>query len=307
MFSWPGWGLLSESLETHGIPRYTIVGQLKMTEKAIFSKSFITRCVPRIRHCVQQELISTYRLVPHAVNQLVLAISSLITHNHRRIRVRFWFEWCLVSDAGSQASGSSGRDLSDEVSPGGFSLSQLGEMLEAERSYLLAIATQEFGLHLMAKGGESDLVQDTFLNATRDLPHFSGRTPDEFRSWLRSILKHNLMNFRRRYLDTAKREAGREVPLGSTLEAVYPDGKIPTPSRVAMQVELMASLRAAIRTLSPAYQQIIELRSIQQLPFEDIARQLNSSSEASRKLWCRAVEALQSELLTQNHDISGLP
>ena len=210
-----------------------------------------------------------------------------------------------MCDAASLPSDNSNGDLPVEVSPDGLSLSQLGEMLAAERNYLLAIATQELGLHLKSKGGESDLVQDTFLNATRDLRHFSGRTPDEFRSWLRSILRHNLLNFRRRYLDTTKREAGREVPLGSTLEAVCPDGRIPSPSRVVMQAELMASLQAAIRTLPPAYQQIIELRSIQQLHFEDIARQLNCSAEASRKLWCRAVEALQTELLSQNHDING--
>ena len=196
--------------------------------------------------------------------------------------------------------------MPDEVSPGGFSLPQLRKMLEAERSYLLAIATQELGMHLTAKGGESDLVQDTFLNATRDLRHFSGRTPDEFRSWLRSILKHSLLNFRRRYLDTVKREAGREVPLGSGLEAACADGKVPSPSRVVMQAELLASLQAAMQSLSPAYQQVIKLRSMQQQPFDLIARQLNISAEAARKLWCRAVEALQTELLSQNHDISGL-
>ncbi|MFO1005157.1 MAG: sigma-70 family RNA polymerase sigma factor [Planctomycetaceae bacterium] len=183
---------------------------------------------------------------------------------------------------------------------------QLREMLEAERNYLLATATQELGQLLKSKGGASDLVQDTFLNATRDLHHFAGQTPGDFRSWLRSILRRNLLNFRRRYLDTAKREAGREVPFGSSLDAVCPDGKIPSPSRVVMQSELKASLQAAIQTLPQAYQRIIELRSIRQLPFEDIARQLNSSAEASRKLWCRAVEALQTELLAQNHDISGL-
>ncbi|MFO1008372.1 MAG: sigma-70 family RNA polymerase sigma factor [Planctomycetaceae bacterium] len=196
--------------------------------------------------------------------------------------------------------------MPDEVSPGGFSLPQLREMLEAERNYLLAIATQELGLHLSAKCGESDLVQDTFLNATRDLRHFSGRTPDEFRSWLRSILKHSLLNFRRRYLDTAKRETGREVPLGSAFETACVDGKIPSPSRVVMQAELLSSLQAAMLSLPPSYQQVIKLRSMQQLPFDRIARQLNISAEASRKLWCRAVEALQTELLSQNHDISGI-
>lgn len=211
-----------------------------------------------------------------------------------------------MSDARVLPSDNSNGDVPDEVSTGGLSLTQLREMLEAERNYLLAIATQELGMHLTAKGGESDLVQDTYLNATRDLRHFSGRTPDELRSWLRSILKHSLLNFRRRYLDTAKREADREVTLGSALETVCAGEKIPSPSRVVMQAELMASLQMAIQSLPPTYQRVIQLRSMQQQPFDLIASQLNISADASRKLWCRAVEALQTELLSQNHDISGL-
>lgn len=211
-----------------------------------------------------------------------------------------------MGDAGDLPSEYSNYDLPGEVSPGGLSMSQLGEMLKAEQNYLLAIATQELGLNLKAKGGASDLVQDTFLNATRDLRHFAGQTPDEFRSWLRSILLHSLLSFRRQYLDTAKREAGREVPLGSTLQSVSPDGRIPSPSRVVMQAELMAALQAAKQALPPAYQEVIELRSVEHLSFEEISRRLNRSADASRKLWCRAVDALQAELLSQNHDISGL-
>ncbi len=240
------------------------------------------------------------------MNRFVLAVFPVSIHNRDRIYVRFWLKWCLVGDAGDLPSDDSNCDLPGDVSPGGVSMSQLGEMLRAEQNYLLAIATQELGLHVTAKGGASDLVQDTFLNATRDLRHFAGQTPDEFRSWLRSILLHRLLNFRRQYLDTAKREAGREVPFGSTLQSVNPDERIPSPSRVVMQAELMASLQAAKQALPPVYQEIIELRSVQQLSFEEISRHLDRSADASRKLWCRAVDALQAELLSQNHDISGL-
>lgn len=236
----------------------------------------------------------------------MLAVSSGTIHNIYGIRVLFWLKRCLVCDAGVPQSGSSKPDSPDDISPVRLSGLQLGVMLEAERNYLLAIATQELGLHLNAKGGASDLVQDTFLNATRDLHNFSGRTSNEFRSWLRNILLNNLLNFRRQYLDAAKRDADREVPFGSTLQSINPDERMPSPSRVVMQAELLASLHAAKLTLPPVYQEIIELRSVQQLPFDEIALRLNRSADASRKLWCRAVEALQAELLTQNHDISGL-
>src|SRR5262245_26207367 len=52
----------------------------------------------------------------------------------------------------------------------------LGQVLEACRGYLLLIAGQELEPALRAKGGASDLVQQTFLEAQRDFAGFHGTT-----------------------------------------------------------------------------------------------------------------------------------
>jgi RNA polymerase sigma-70 factor (ECF subfamily) len=91
----------------------------------------------------------------------------------------------------------------------------LGEALEACRHYLLLIADRELDPDLRAKGGASDLVQETFLEAHRDFPRFEGKTESELLAWLRQLLLHNLSNFTRRYRATAKREVTREIPLGA--------------------------------------------------------------------------------------------
>src|SRR5215470_12639237 len=75
----------------------------------------------------------------------------------------------------------------------------LGQMLEAYRTYLLLIANQQLSPELQAKGGASDLVQDTFFEAQRDFAGFAGNSADELQAWLRQLLLHNLANFARQY------------------------------------------------------------------------------------------------------------
>ena len=75
----------------------------------------------------------------------------------------------------------------------------LGQALEACRNYLLLIADRELGADLRPKGGASDLVQETFIEAQRDFDRFGGATEAEWLAWLRQLLKHRLANFRRRY------------------------------------------------------------------------------------------------------------
>src|SRR5581483_10218334 len=97
----------------------------------------------------------------------------------------------------------------------------LGQVLEAYRTYLLLIANGELDPELRAKGGASDLVQETFLEAHRDFAGFHGDSGEQLQAWLRQLLLHNLANFVRRYRQTDKRQVGREV----FLDAETPSGQ----------------------------------------------------------------------------------
>ena len=79
----------------------------------------------------------------------------------------------------------------------------LGQVLETFRSYLLLVADRELDAELRAKGGASDLVQDTFLEAQRDFDCFHGNSADELRAWLRRLLLNNVANFTRQYRQRA--------------------------------------------------------------------------------------------------------
>src|SRR5580693_6799042 len=75
----------------------------------------------------------------------------------------------------------------------------LGEALQAYRAYLLLIAQQELDPELRAKGGASDLVQETFIDAQRLLGRFEGTTEGAWAAWLRELLLNNLTDFERRF------------------------------------------------------------------------------------------------------------
>jgi RNA polymerase sigma-70 factor (ECF subfamily) len=176
----------------------------------------------------------------------------------------------------------------------------LGCLLEACRPYLLGIAGEELEPDLQAKGGASDIVQQTFMEAQRDFGGFHGRTVEELRAWLRQLLLHNMTDFTRRFRTVAKREVGREVALAADSASGSPGRSIPidtpSPSGRAMAHEQLAALQRALERLPDDYRQVITWRYLEELPFEEIARRLERSENAVRKLWLRAVERLREDM-----------
>jgi RNA polymerase sigma-70 factor (ECF subfamily) len=175
----------------------------------------------------------------------------------------------------------------------------LGKALEACRRYLLLIAEEQLTPELRAKGGASDLVQETFLEAQRDFPQFHGSTQAELLAWLRRVLLNNLGSFTRHFCATDKRAVAREVALpgdGSSADAI---GELaappPSPCDVAIAREQIEGLRQALVRLPEDYRQVILLRYEGGHSFEEIGRRLGRSPDAARKLWTRAVEHLQDE------------
>jgi RNA polymerase sigma-70 factor (ECF subfamily) len=176
----------------------------------------------------------------------------------------------------------------------------LGQLLESCRAYLLMVAEKELDPDLRAKGGASDLVQETFLEAQRDFARFTGATEAELLAWLRRLLLNNLANFTRGYRETQKRAVGREVqvPGGASSAEVGQElpGTTPTPSDVVMEREQAEAVRAALGRLPEDYRQVLLLRHQEGLSFEEIALRMGRSANAVQKLWVRAVEQVQQEL-----------
>jgi RNA polymerase sigma-70 factor, ECF subfamily len=178
-------------------------------------------------------------------------------------------------------------------------LELLGHALDSCRDYLLLIAARGLDADLIAKGGASDLVQDTLLGAYRDFSAFNGCSRAELLAWLRKILRNNLAVHRRRYRGTRKRQISREVPIAglSGLDArhVLPCDSA-TPGGAAVRREQVTALMAALGRIPEDYRRVVVWYQYDRLTFDEIGQRLGRSAEAVRKLWSRALIRLTEEL-----------
>jgi len=169
------------------------------------------------------------------------------------------------------------------------------------RSYLGYVARSQVESWLRVKVDASDLVQQTMLEAHRDFERFEGGSEKEWLAWLRKILSHNAADFVRRYRGTAKRQQRREVRFrdpADTKAVGAPEPAAPgmTPSQEFLQIDNELRVTAALAELSPDYQEVLVLRNLQRLPFNEVAERMDRSRPAVQMLWMRAIKKLQEAL-----------
>jgi RNA polymerase sigma-70 factor (ECF subfamily) len=179
----------------------------------------------------------------------------------------------------------------------------LGALLESCRDYLLLVATRELQPDIQSKLGASDVVQETFLDAQRDFSRFSGLSRDDLLIWLRAILLNNLRDTERCFR-AARRDVAREVSLGNSGDshpALRESGVcVETPSWLARLRERDDGIWRAIDSLSQEHRDVIVARNLELASFVLIGRRMGRSADAVRKLWARAIQALQNELEEHN-------
>ena len=165
----------------------------------------------------------------------------------------------------------------------------IGRLLERQRAYLWALANEEIAGDSHLTFTVADLVQSAQLEALRDLAAFRGSSEGEFRSWLRHILRNNVVDLRRARDRRLPRASGEAAGVEQ-----QPDVADRSPSSQVSAGELGDKLRAAIDKLPPDERTVIELHYFQGKTYAEIGASLDRSPEAVRKLWGRALVRLQS-------------
>ena len=123
-----------------------------------------------------------------------------------------------------------------------------------------------------------DLTQETFLQAFRHLANFRGDA--DLRTWLYRIAVNQARNrwrwWKRRRRDRtvsldAPASEGSDAPLSAGLE----QAGAADPEMQALARERERALHAALRTLSRPYREVIVLRDIEGLSYEEVASALD--------------------------------
>jgi RNA polymerase sigma-70 factor (ECF subfamily) len=177
-----------------------------------------------------------------------------------------------------------------------------GQLLESYTTYLTLLARVQIGRRLQGKADAGDLVQETFLEAHRQMRNFRGTTEAELLAWLRRILAGQIALMLRRYLGTKGRDVKLERELAVQLDqssqamdaglaATYS-----TPSQHASRREQAAILAEALDQLSSDYREVIVLRHIEGLSFPDVAARMGRTEDSVQKLWVRSLAKLRAAL-----------
>ena len=178
----------------------------------------------------------------------------------------------------------------------------LGLILTRHRAYLKMLAATQIHQGLQGKADASDLVQETCLEAHKQIGTFRGATNAEFTGWLRGILAHLLAKHFRKYLGTKQRDVRLEQALTQELDQAsgcFERGfaaKIDSPSEQLVENETMLELAGALEMLPEDYRMVILLRNIQGLPFKDVAQAMQRSVDSVEKLWVRGLAKLKQEM-----------
>ena len=146
--------------------------------------------------------------------------------------------------------------------------------------------------YIVPEQDAEDVTQEVFIAAMRSLGKFRGESL--FSTWLRTLTNRQVADYYRRRNpthDPGFSNPGREdFDEVTALVAENPDHSL----------EERIALRQALRKLPPNYQEIILLRFIEGLQFNEIAQLQEQSLEATKSLFRRAISALQSQLEENN-------
>lgn len=182
----------------------------------------------------------------------------------------------------------------------------LGQVLESFHPQIKLLAKMEIGRNLQGKVGASDVVQDVFLQASRQFANFQGVDLPQFNRWLRTILAGTLANTMRHYFGTQARNLHLERDVNQRLdESACQLGSMlvagqSSPSQHVMADEQSRLVATAMNRLAPDYQTVIELRHLDGLTFPQIAEKMGRSVDSVEKLWLRGITKLRQEFAESN-------
>jgi RNA polymerase sigma-70 factor (ECF subfamily) len=147
-----------------------------------------------------------------------------------------------------------------------------------------------------------DVAQDAFVKAFTRLDRFDGRSA--FYTWLYRIAANTAMDHNkkvRRRPPALPLEAPREDEEGRT--GIVPEARGPSPAEGAMAAELRGAIDEALDELPEAFREVVVLREMEGLSYDDMARALGVSRGTVESRLFRARERLRARLAGRMREI----
>jgi RNA polymerase sigma-70 factor (ECF subfamily) len=188
-----------------------------------------------------------------------------------------------------------------------------GESWEAlvgrSRQRLRRMVAFRLDQRLRGRVDPSDVLQDAYIAAWRDLGSYLERPEIPFFLWLRGIAGNKLRELHRHHLGTQMRDPRREVSIRggalsettTTAMAAELLGNFTRASEEAVRLELRLRLQEALDAMDPIDREVLALRHFEQLSPAETARVLGIKEKAAGMRYVRALRRLKEVL----NDLGG--
>lgn len=188
-----------------------------------------------------------------------------------------------------------------------------GELLNRFRPYLNVIAQRHLDERLQGRMDFADVVQTTFLEATRDFDQFRGDSVESLLAWLRNILRNNVATAHQHHLAAQKRSARKETLIrlssdsgGSSLGmAEILPSNTSSPSQRMMRDEAAVVLAACLEQIPETQRDAIRLRYLEGMALKEISDRMQKSEMAVAGLLKRGLRALREEMAIRQAGLSA--
>jgi|SRR5579862_3087558 len=152
-------------------------------------------------------------------------------------------------------------------------------------------------LRLLSDPGDaSDVVQEVFLKVFRCVIHF--RRQSSLKTWIYRITVNEAHNQRRWFFRHRSREVGLDDQIEQVQCRMVPDSGR-TPFEYTFDGEKHLLIEAALAKVNPVFREVVVLRDIEDLSYEEIAEVLQISIGTVKSRIMRGREALREELAGQ--------
>jgi RNA polymerase sigma-70 factor (ECF subfamily) len=184
-------------------------------------------------------------------------------------------------------------------------------LIEPHHARLRRMVAGRMDLRLQGRVDPSDVLQNAYLEAIRQLTNYLGNQKLHFFLWLRGLVGSQLARTHRQHLGTQQRDAGREVPLeqpapdmSSAVLAQCLLGYDDRPSAQAIRAELRERLQILLDQMSAADREVLALRHYEQLTTAETAAVLGITAAAGKR-YIRALDRLRERLAADPQLLEG--
>jgi RNA polymerase sigma-70 factor (ECF subfamily) len=181
----------------------------------------------------------------------------------------------------------------------------LAEAFMGHRDRLRRMVQLRMDRRVAARVDASDVLQDAYLDASRQLDHYVAAPPMPLFLWLRFLTRQRLMAIHRQHLGAQRRDARQEVALqrpalpgvDSCALSCGLLADVTSPSMAAFRGELQLGLQQMVDSLEPLDREILALRHYEELTNQEAACELGITTAAASKRYIRALERLRAVLV----------